>query len=577
MESAAVKDEDLLFYDIEVFKHNTFVVFKDINKKEVGLFHNDFNGIAELIKNKILVGYNNHFYDDKILSNMLNGYTPEKIKQINDEIIGGKRHAYRNNMLPRTLDTFQQIDVSKPSLKRVEGNAGKMILESSVDFTIDRALTPGELKEAIDYCRYDVDVTIDIYKRRKKSYFMPKWSLVDRLNNPKADRWNTTTISANVLTDRPLHKWSSIRLHKDVNKLNHEKNQDMLSLVPEKVQELWLNKNKGAVTIDEFGCNIEFGFGGLHGVNKTKQDVKNVKLLDVTSMYPSILININGLESATKIYKDILQERKEVKHKDKTLSDALKLVLNSVYGNLNNQYSLLYDPNKQKSVCFYGQIALYDLCKRLSKSCEIININTDGVAFITDSEEYKDVWREWEQDFKLTLEEDEFTHFIQKDVNNYVALEPSGDIKTKGGDVNNYHDNNWFKANTARIIDIAITDYLLFKKDPKKTLIENLDNPILYQYILQSSRKFAGTFDQYDKEYQRINRIFPAKKESVTLVKRRLDGGITKFPNTPQNMWVFNDDLSKIDVDEFKRNIDLNHYLEIIIDKLTKGWNAWSS
>lgn len=294
-------------------------------------------------------------------------------------------------------------------------------------------------------------------------------------------------------------------------------------------------------------------------------------------MYPSILININGLESATKIYKDILQERKEVKHKDKTLSDALKLVLNSVYGNLNNQYSLLYDPNKQKSVCFYGQIALYDLCKRLSKSCEIININTDGVAFITDSEEYKDVWQEWEQDFKLTLEEDEFTHFIQKDVNNYVALEPSGAIKTKGGDVNNYHDNNWFKANTARIIDIAITDYLLFKKDPKKTLIENLDNPILYQYILQSSRKFAGTFDQYDKEYQRINRIFPTKKESVTLVKRRLDGGITKFPNTPQNMWVFNDDLSKLDVEEFKRNIDLNHYLDIIIDKLTKGWNAWSS
>ncbi|MCR0868967.1 hypothetical protein NEJ94_14345 [Staphylococcus aureus] len=577
MNSVIVKDEDLLFYDIEVFKHNAFVVFKDINKNEVGLFHNDFNGIAELIKNKVLVGYNNHFYDDKILSNMLNGYTPEYIKKINDEIINGQKHAYINKLLPRTLDVFQQIDVSKPSLKRVEGNAGKMILESSVDFKIDRALTPKELQEAIDYCRYDVDTTIEIYKRRKNSYFMPKWSLVNRLGNPKADKWNTTTISANVLTHKPLPKWSSIRLHKAVNKLNHEKNIEMLNLVPEKVQELWLNQSKGAVTIEDFDCNIEFGFGGLHGVNKKKKDVKNVKLLDVTSMYPSILININGLETATKTYADILQERKEIKHKDKTLSDALKLVLNSVYGNLNNQYSLLYDPNKQKSVCFYGQIALFDLCKRLSKSCEIININTDGVAFITDSDEYKEVWKAWEKDFNLTLEEDEFTHFIQKDVNNYVAIEPSGKVKTKGGDVNNYHEDNWFKANTARIIDIAITDYLLFKKDPKQTLIENLDNPILYQYILQASRKFAGTFDQHDKEYQRINRIFPTKKESVTLVKRRLDGGITKFPNTPQNMWVFNDDLENLDIEDFKNNIDLNHYLEIIIDKLTKGWNAWSS
>ncbi|MEX5943446.1 hypothetical protein ACLFLF_16415 [Mammaliicoccus sciuri] len=575
--NAEVKDEDLLFYDIEVFKHNSFVVFKDINKKEVGLFHNDFNGISELIKNKVLVGYNNHFYDDKILGNMLNGYTPERIKEINDEIIAGNRQYYRNKEIKRTLDCFQQIDVSKPSLKRVEGNAGKMILESSVDFTIDRALSPKELLEAIDYCRYDVDMTIDIYKKRKKSYFMPKWSLVERLNNLNAEKWNTTTISANVLTDKPLRKWSSIRLHKDVNKLDHEKNIEMLNLVPEKVKELWLNKDKGAVTIEEFNCNIEFGFGGLHGVHKKKQDVKDVKLLDVTSMYPSILLNINGLGDATKTYSDILEERKQVKHKDKVLSDALKLVLNSVYGNLNNQYSLLYDTNKQKSVCFYGQIALYDLCKRLSKSCEIININTDGVAFTTNSEEYLDVWKEWEKDFNLILEEDKFKHFIQKDVNNYVAIDSSGSVKTKGGDVNNYHDDNWFKANTARIIDIAITDYLLFKKDPKKTLTDNLDNPILYQYILQSSRKFAGTFDQYEKEYQRINRIFPTKKESVTLFKRRLDGGITKFPNTPQNMWVYNDDLEKLNIEEFKKNIDLNHYLEIIIDKLTKGWKMWSS
>ncbi|MEX5937676.1 hypothetical protein [Mammaliicoccus sciuri] len=575
--NAEVKDEDLLFYDIEVFKHNSFVVFKDINKKEVGLFHNDFNGISELIKNKVLVGYNNHFYDDKILGNMLNGYTPERIKEINDEIIAGNRQYYRNKEIKRTLDCFQQIDVSKPSLKRVEGNAGKMILESSVDFTIDRALSPKELLEAIDYCRYDVDMTIDIYKKRKKSYFMPKWSLVERLNNLNAEKWNTTTISANVLTEKPLRKWSSIRLHKDVNKLDHEKNIEMLNLVPKRVKELWLNKDKGAVTIEEFNCNIEFGFGGLHGVHKKKQDVKDVKLLDVTSMYPSILLNINGLGDATKTYSDILEERKQVKHKDKVLSDALKLVLNSVYGNLNNQYSLLYDTNKQKSVCFYGQIALYDLCKRLSKSCEIININTDGVAFTTNSEEYLDVWKEWEKDFNLILEEDKFKHFIQKDVNNYVAIDSSGSVKTKGGDVNNYHDDNWFKANTARIIDIAITDYLLFKKDPKKTLTDNLDNPILYQYILQSSRKFAGTFDQYEKEYQRINRIFPTKKESVTLFKRRLDGGITKFPNTPQNMWVYNDDLEKLNIEEFKKNIDLNHYLEIIIDKLTKGWKMWSS
>lgn len=293
-------------------------------------------------------------------------------------------------------------------------------------------------------------------------------------------------------------------------------------------------------------------------------------------MYPNILININGLDGATGYFQELINERVKIKHKDKILSDALKLVLNSVYGNLNNQYSLLYDPNRQKSVCFYGQIALYDLCKRLSHTCEIININTDGVAFTTESEEYKDIWKQWEQDFGLTLEEDNYTKFTQKDVNNYVALEPDETIKIKGGDVNNYHEDSWFKANSARIIDIAITDYMLFGIDPKKTLTNNLDNPILYQYVLQSSRKFAGTFDEHETEYQRINRVFPTVQDGVTLVKKRLDGGITKFPNTPQNMWVFNEDLEKMDIETFKKYIDLNHYLEIITDKLRKGWNQWA-
>ena len=43
-----------------------------------------------------------------------------------------------------SLDCFQQIDVSRPSLKKIEGNMGRMILESSVPFTINRPLTHEE-------------------------------------------------------------------------------------------------------------------------------------------------------------------------------------------------------------------------------------------------------------------------------------------------------------------------------------------------------------------------------------------------------------------------------------------------
>ena len=59
--------ENLLFYDIEVYKYDAFVVFKDINKNTLRIFHNNFEELQDFIKGKILVGYNNYFYDDLIL------------------------------------------------------------------------------------------------------------------------------------------------------------------------------------------------------------------------------------------------------------------------------------------------------------------------------------------------------------------------------------------------------------------------------------------------------------------------------------------------------------------------------
>ena len=135
------------------------------------------------------------------------------------------------------------------------------------------------------------------------------------------------------------------------------------------------------ITINEFGNEIQFGFGGLHGAHRTIRKQKNVKLLDVASMYPNIILILNVLGEASQKYKSILDRRIAIKHVDKILSDALKLILNSVYGNLNNQYSILDNPNGALSVCAYGQIALYELCKRIAPFTTILNINTDGVCF----------------------------------------------------------------------------------------------------------------------------------------------------------------------------------------------------
>lgn len=49
------------------------------------------------------------------------------------------------------------------SLKQLKGFMGHDIRESSVDFTINRILTEGEIEEVIAYCRHDVQKTLYIF------------------------------------------------------------------------------------------------------------------------------------------------------------------------------------------------------------------------------------------------------------------------------------------------------------------------------------------------------------------------------------------------------------------------------
>lgn len=552
-----------LFFDIEVFKYDSFVVIKDINR-HMKVFHdkNGFEGLAQFIKEHVLIGYNCYWYDDHILDAMLNKWSAEQIKDLNDRIIGGQKQKPKTRF--KSLDCFQQIDVSMPGLKKIEGNLGKRILESSVPFDIDRPLTKEEWLEAVDYCSYDVDNTIEIWKLREASYFQPKQSLVDMVG--KGEKWNTTTLSANaILGNKTLPKWSDIRLNgKDFSDLS------LLDLVPEEVVALWKSGNdKGKVVIDMFGCKIEFAFGGLHGVNKKKKKVKKMKLLDVKSMYPHIILILNVLGEFTEKYKGILEQRIAVKHINQILSDALKLILNSVYGNLKNQYSSLYNPKGALSVCIYGQISLFTLCKMLYEDGhEIININTDGVGFVPAHDGYKKVWEEWEKMFSLELEEDEFSYFHQKDVNNYFGVYPNGKIKVKGADVARYHGDAPFKNNSARIMDIAIVENLLNGVSVVDTLIAHLDEPKLYQYIIQAGGTYQGTFDADGNKYNKVNRIFPTKKEGTCLYKKRHDDGLVRFPDLPERMYVHNDDCDKLQ--DFERIVDLNHYLSVINKKLER-------
>lgn len=588
--------KDFLFYDIEVFSHNSMIVFKNIEEETVKVFSSSLNGLGDLydkklitsagyagledyIRDKTLVGYNNYFYDDYILYAMCLGFNDETIKQWNDSIINkGSMVGMKKVEICKTLDTFQQIDVSKPGLKKIEGNMGLSIIESSVPFTIDRPLTPDENWETFKYCEYDVAQTVKIFKMRA-DYFESKAQIVDMLpedNRQRAYKWNTTSIIGQLLKPtRPIHTG---RLVSD----------DLMSLVPVDVQTMWRELDdtfdykfkQRKVVVQEAGCSIEFGWGGLHGAPIGTHEAKNVKLLDVASMYPNILINFNGLGDKTKDYKQILDHRLQLKHEGKKKEQApYKLILNSTYGLLNNQYNPLNKPSLAFSICIYGQISLYVLTKMLhSVGCKVFNINTDGVAFEPDqASAYLGIVDEWQNTFNLTLEEDRFKYWIQKDVNNYVALTDKDYIYVKGGDVNNYHDvdkggrNYYFNNSNIRIIQKAVVDKIIYNKSLSETIWENRDKPELYQYILRAGGTYLGTFDNRDVQLQHVNRVFAAKGTGYEIFKKRHDGGLVKYPDAPSEMFLWNGDLTDFAKEDFEFIIDLQWY-NSLAEKVYERW-----
>lgn len=586
--------KDYLVYDVEVFAKNSMVVFKDLEGKTVKVFSSCLDGLGEYIdkgivdihgyknleeyiKDKILIGYNNYHYDDYILYAMIlvgrGQFEHDVIKAWNDSIIGKGSLVNMRKIDNRTIDCFQQVDISKPSLKKIEGNMGKSIIESSVDFKLDRELTPKENLETLKYCEYDVLSTLEVYKMRHE-YFDSKKSVVDMLEDEdlkeKAMTWNTTSIVGQLL--KPKYRLRQ-GMHVD---------EKFLSYVDSEVLDMWqelsmaygdFNFKKKKVVREEFGNVIEFGWGGLHGAPKGFVKAQNIKLMDVNSMYPNILINLDGLQDKTQEYKRILDYRLKLKAEGKKKEQApYKLILNSTYGLLNNQYSHLNNPYLAYSICINGQIAVYELAKRLAHvGARVLNINTDGVAYTIDNDYDLRIKEDWEKEFNLTLGVDRFKTWIQKDVNNYIAVTDTGKIKVKGGDVNKYDENKYFANNDIRITHIALVDKLVYGKSVAETIIENLDNPLLYQYILQAGSTYKGVVmsKHPDKLLNtKINRVF-ACKNGIEILKKRQDDGLVKFADAPSHMYLYNGDLSEFK--DFKRIVDKQWYVDLV-NKNLKRW-----
>lgn len=270
---------------------------------------------------------------------------------------------------------------------------------------------------------------------------------------------------------------------------------------------------------------FDFGVGGIHGSVEAQhvkaEDHEEIKDADVSSMYPNLAIK-NRIypehlgETFCDIYEDVYVQRQSYA-KGTAENLVMKLALNGVYGDSNNEYSPFYDPKYTMTVTINGQLSILLLSEKLLKipTLQIIQVNTDGVTVKLDKkyvDQYNKVCKEWQEITKLDLEFADYLDMYIRDVNNYIAVYTNGKVKRKGA--YQYEDLGWHQNHSALVIPKAVEAYFL-KGTPIRDFITNHTDK--YDFMLRtkvpkSSRLVMVYEDGAEVPLQNICRYYPSKK-----------------------------------------------------------------
>lgn len=284
----------------------------------------------------------------------------------------------------------------------------------------------------------------------------------------------------------------------------------------------WREAETLNVVID--GFRFDFGVGGIHGsVSSTvvsQTETHQMIDADVSSMYPNLAISNNVYpEHLSKefcvIYKDVYEQRKSFDKKSAE-NAMLKLALNGVYGDSNNEFSVFLDSQYTMKITINGQLSLCLLAEKLLaiKGLTIVQVNTDGITVLCPRDkrkQYDEICEAWQKQVKLQLEFAEYDKMFIRDVNNYIALYTDGKTKNKGA--YEYKDLGWHKNHSSLVIPMAAEAAMIHGKDVREFIMNHKDvfDFMLRTKVPRSSRLVLVNQDGSETIQQNICRYYPCK------------------------------------------------------------------
>ena len=555
----------------EVYLYDWLVVLIKPDEEDVQVIVNDGEALTKYYeenKDAIFIGYNNIRYDQFIFKSILLGMNP---KEVNDFIIvEGKSGWQFSNLFNKIKMYNYDVIQTTYSLKQLEGFMGNEIKETSVRFDIDRKLTKEELEETIKYCKSDVMNTIEVFMNTIND-FNAIISLIKTFNLPFNYISKTKAQISAIILGCERKKWDDEFDISIVDTLKINKYKDVVNWFKDKDN---MDYSKG-FEFEIAGVKHNFGWGGVHGAKENYHSKGCIIHVDVTSYYPSLMIEYNFLTrncKEPKKYKEIYDIRVALKKAGKKKEQApYKIVLNATYGICKDKYSLAYDPRQANNICINGQLLLIDLIEKLEaiEGFELIQSNTDGlIVKIPDTDnafnELDDICYEWEKRTRMSLGFDFIDEIWQKDVNNYIFRFDNGKLERKGGYVKELNELD----NNLPIITKAVVDYLTEGIKVEDT-INNCDDLKQFQMICKITNKYKCLIYDNNILNERCVRVFASiDKNKGGLFKLHNDKEKPdKFPSTPENLFIINENVNGKNVPD---ELDKQFYINMAKERLEK-------
>ena len=337
----------------------------------------------------------------------------------------------------------------------------------------DRYILPKYVEPMLHYNKNDVYLVCEI-ARQKPDEIKLRYSLGSAFN------LNLLCAARSTIADKLLYKFYSERSGLQIDAFKNLRTQRTalsfnkiifphicfktpeLQKVLEDMKKVVIyrtNKDAFEKVINFYGTVYTIATGGLHSQDRpavlTSTDDYTYIHYDISSFYPSVMVayniapkhlNNNVFVKMVDYFRLTRIKCKHTKDEDgliitgvhnKLAAEALKIVINAIYGKFGFEMFFLFDRFAQMQVTINGQLMVMMVVEALElDGIHVVSANTDGIIVKlpkNKEEDFKRITDDWCAQNKLGADSEQYKLFVARDINNYFNIQSNDKIEYKGG------------------------------------------------------------------------------------------------------------------------------------------------